>query len=295
MKKKTFEFKSFALIMALLWIVSDLALTAADPVKYSTYIFRNDYELTQLKHPEKVWDKVLFGSSVVIASYIEEQSRSGYVNAGVDYGTVSDIYEMIKKNRIHIGSDLVIALNDISFLDSLPTNPTYIWHKKWYQHYIFFERDKIYPLLEQGLKNVLEGSPPFGEPSQVYQQKAVYFGSLGDEELAAANESMIERFGGCTLKDCEKNFDDLDRLIALCEKKGIRLRAVWMPWNPKVPIYGFARDIMTAANEKFTKNGIDVFDMTDMIGAGYFYDIGHMSYETGAPYFTGVIDEFLCR
>ena len=294
-KKKTSEFKCFVLILAVLWIVSDAMLTWLDPLKYSDYIFKNDYELTQLRHPEKVWDKVFFGSSVVIASYLEEQSAAGYVNAGVDYGMVSDIYEMIKKGKINIGSDLVIGLNDISFLDSLDTNPTYIWHKKWYQHYIFFERDKIYPLLEQGLNNLLDGKAPFGEPAQTWQTKIVYFGSLSDDELAAGNDSMIERFGGCTLEDCKRNFADLDRLIEICRKKGIRLRAVWMPWNPKVPVYDFAKRIMDAANERFAQSGIDVFDMTNMIEPQYFYDIGHMSYENGAPYFTNVIDEFLCK
>lgn len=295
MKAKKYTFRGFALILAVVWIASDILLTRADLLKYSPYIMKNDYEITQLSHPEKVWDKVFFGSSVVIASYIEEKSSSGYYNVGVDYGSVSDIYNMIKKGRINIGSDLVIALNDISFLDSLDTNPTYLWHKKWYQHYIFFTRDKTYPLIEEGIENVTDGRKFFGEPKWENQEKTVYYGVLSDEELEKSNESMLERFGGYTTEDCRKNFSDLEALIKICEKKNIRLRAVWMPWNPKVPIYDFADEVMTEANRIFSENGIEVYDMTNMVEPQYFHDIGHMNYEVGAEYFTHLADEFLMR
>ena len=293
--KKIYSFKCFVLILAFVWIVSDIYLTQTDPLKYSSYIMKNDYEITQLKHPEKVWDKVFFGSSVVIASYIEEESESGYYNVGVDYGSVSDIYDMIKKDRINIGSDLVVALNDISFLDSLDTNPTYLWHKKWYQHYIFFTRDKTYPLMEKGIDNILNKKPFFDEPAWAEQEKVVYYGNLNDEELNKSNESMLERFGDCTLKDCEMNFDKLNKLIDICNRKNIRLRFVWMPWNPKIPVYDFANEVMNEANRIFLENNIDFFDMTNMVEPKYFHDIGHMNYEVGAEYFTKLVDEYLMK
>ncbi len=295
MKKKKLEFKSFIFILLALWILSDLILTAVDPLKYSPHFVRNDYDITELEHPQKVWDKVFFGSSVVTASYLENQSSSGYYNVGVDYGTVSDIYNMIKKNEIKIGTDLVIALNDISFLDSLDTNHTYIWHKKWYQHYIFFERDKIYPLFEVGIINLINGRPVLNEPAYGNSKKAVYHGQLSDEELEKSNNGMLERFGGCTIDDCKNNFADLEKLIKLCKKKNIRLRAIWMPWNPKVPIYNFAYETMDEANRIFAENGIEVYDMTNMLEPEYFYDIGHMNYEVGAARFTELADEFLCK
>ena len=279
MNKNNNTFKSFFIIMALIWVISDIVLIKIDP----------------LKHPEKVWDKVFFGSSVVIASYIEEKSNSGYYNVGVDYGTISDIYNMLKKNRINIGSELVVGLNDISFLDSLDTNMTYIWHKEWYQHYIFFTRDKTYPIIESGIKNVLDKKPFLDEPKWANQEKSLYHGNLSDDELKESNESMIERFGDCTIKDCTKNLADLEKLIKLCKKKNIRLRFIWMPWNPKVPIYGFATETMNEANRIFKENNIEVYNMTNMIEPEYFYDIGHMSYEVGAPYFTYKVDDFLCK
>ena len=295
MKKKKLEFKSFIFILLALWIVSDIVLTAIDPLKYSPHFVRNDYDVTQLEHREKVWDKVLFGSSVVTASYLESESKSGFYNVGVDYGTVSDIYNMIKKNEIKIGTELVIALNDISFLDSLDTNHTYIWHKKWYQHYLFFERDKIYPLFEVGIINLINGRFPLNPPAYGDTKKTVYYGQLTDEELEKSNQGMIERFGGYTISDCEKNYNDLEKLIKLCEKKNIRLRAIWMPWNPKVPIYDFAHKTMEEANRIFAENGIEVYDMTNLLEPEYFYDIGHTNYELGAARFTELADEFLCK
>ncbi len=292
--KKKLPFKSFIFIILAVWVLSDYVLTKADALKFSPYFVKNDFEITELKHPQKVWDKVFFGSSVVIASYIEDESESGYINAGVDYGTVKDIYEMIKRKEIEVGSDLVLGLNDISFLDTLDTNPSYIWHKKWYEHYIFFERDRIYPLFEKGIQNLLDKKAPVGAPEYSYAEKYLYFGSLSDEELQKSNESMLERFGGCTVDDCRENLKALEKLIDLCKKKGIRLRAIWMPWNPKVPMYGFAEDIMKEANGIFDENSVEIYDMTNMIEKEYFYDIGHMSYDAGARYFTKKADEFLC-
>lgn len=295
MKAKKYTFRCFTLVLAIIWVVSDIYLTKTDPLKFSPYIMKNDYEMTQLAHPEKTWDKVFFGSSVVIASYIEEKSKSGYINCGVDYGSVSDIYNMLKKDTIKIGSELVIALNDISFLDSLDTNMTYLWHKKWYQHYIFFTRDKTYPLIETGITNILNAKPFFDSPLWEKQEKTVYHGVLTDEELEKSNESMLERFGGCTLRDCKENFSALEKLIDICKKKNIRLRAVWMPWNPKVPVYDFADQVMNEANRIFSENDISVYDMTHLVEPEYFHDIGHMNYELGAEHFTKLVDEFLVQ
>ena len=91
MKKKSVEFKSFIFILLAVWFLSDAILTKLDPFKYSPYLSKNDFEVTELMHPEKVWDKVFFGSSVAVASFIEDASKSGFVNCGVVYGTVSDI------------------------------------------------------------------------------------------------------------------------------------------------------------------------------------------------------------
>lgn len=296
MKKKKIKFTGFVFVLLTVWIISDITLTVLDPISKSAYFPKNDFAITQMKHPEKIWDKVFYGSSVVVNSYVEEESQSGYYNLGISYGTVSDIYEMLDKNYAQIGSELVIGLNDVSFVDWLDTNPTYPWHKKWYQHYVYFRRDHISPLLKSAFLNLADFKAPFGEAEYTNPGKLYVYGALSEEELQKSNQSMLERFGNCTVeKDCKKNFSDLEKLIKLCKKKNIRLRAVWMPWNPSVPIYDFARQVQNSANKIFEDNGIEVCDMTNSMEKECFYDIGHMDYGWGAVQFTKKIDLFLCK
>ncbi len=286
----------FIAALLVLWIVSDIAMVKCDSLKYFDVFPKNDYDITRIAHPEEKWDKVFFGSSVVVASYVEDKSDSGYINFGIDYGTVSDIYKAMKKGIADIEGDLVVGLNDISFLDSLDTNATYPWHKKWYQHYIYFERDNIYPVVNTAFDNLLSGKNLAQDmPSYKNPQKYLYTGALTEEKLQESNKGMIERFGGCTTDDCKQNFGDLEKLIRLCRDKGIRLRFVWMPWNPKIPVYDFALEVMDEANQIFKENNIDVFDMTHMMDSKHFYDIGHMSYPEGAEEFTRLVDKFLMQ
>lgn len=109
-------------------ILFDILLTSADPVGKSTLFIKNDFEKIKLTHPGKVYEKVFYGNSVVISAFIEEESKSGYVNMGVDYGTIEDLSKILKKNMVSIGTELVVGANYLTFLDTLDTNPTYPWH-----------------------------------------------------------------------------------------------------------------------------------------------------------------------
>ena len=95
-----------AIVLAI--AVGDLALTYNNFIVNSDYFVKNDFEITQYKHSEKVWDKVFFGNSVVISAYMEDKSSKGYVNLGLDYGVVTDLWKMIEKKHINIGSELVM-------------------------------------------------------------------------------------------------------------------------------------------------------------------------------------------
>ena len=147
-----------AIVLAI--AVGDLALTYNNFIVNSDYFVKNDFEITQYKHPEKVWDKVFFGNSVVISAYMEDKSSKGYVNLGLDYGVVTDLWEMIEKKHINIGSELVIGLNYLTLYDEFETNPTYIWHKKLYEPYAYFERDRFYPMITDGFDKLLNGESP---------------------------------------------------------------------------------------------------------------------------------------
>lgn len=52
-----------AIVLAI--AVGDLALTYNNFIVNSDYFVKNDFEITQYKHPEKVWDKVFFETALL--------------------------------------------------------------------------------------------------------------------------------------------------------------------------------------------------------------------------------------
>ena len=287
---------AFLLLLAAVLIGGESWLNVTDPVSKMTCIWRNDYELIRLQHPDMTFEKAIFGSSAVTASYIEGREGSvGYVNIGMDYGTVKDITEMLEKGQLTVTEDLVLGLNNLSFLDTLPTNATYPWHRKWYEPYLYFQRDRLWQLITDGTTNLLNGEP-FTKVDSSRQQRAVYRGALSDEDLMKSWESLVERFGETTPEvDCAENFAALDRLAAWCEDHGVRLRAIWMPWNGKLEIYPAAQNVMDFANEQLERLGIETLDMTRVVEDQYFFDTGHLDYDNGAPWFTDYIDPWLAE
>lgn len=287
---------AFLLLLAAVLVGGETAMNLTDPVSRMTCIWRNDYELIRLQHPDMTFEKAIFGSSAVTASYIEGREGSvGYANIGMDYGTVKDITEMLEKGELTVTEDLVLGLNNLSFLDTLPTNATYPWHRKWYEPYLYFQRDRLEQLVTDGVTNLLNGEP-FTKVDSSHQQRAVYRGALSDEDLMESWESLVERFGETTPEvDCAENFAALDRLAAWCEDHGVRLRAIWMPWNGKLEIYPAAQNVMDYANQQLERLGIETLDMTRVVEDQYFFDTGHLDYDTGAPWFTDYIDPWLAE
>ena len=285
---------AFLLLLAAALLIGDLVLTKINPVKDMTCVWRNDFELIQVANPDMTFDKVFYGSSAVTASYIEGRNDTGYANLGIDYGTVKDLYEMLEQGWVTINSDLVIGMNEIFFLDTLPTNETYPWHREWYEPYLYFHRDRLNRLLTLGLDSVMDGGPFFYADTSG-QQRTVYRGTLSDEELQKSMDSMVERFGDVTLEDCRENFAALERLAAWCEERGVRLRGIWMPWNEKVEIYPAAQAIMDHAGQLLEELGVEVLDLTRAVPVQYFHDSGHLDYDTGAPWFTDLIDPWLAE
>lgn len=272
--------------------VGDLALTYNNFIADSDYFVKNDFEITQNKHPEKVWDKVFFGNSVVISSYIEEQSASGYINLGLDYGVVTDLWEMIEKRHINIGSELVIGLNYLTLYDEFETNPTYIWHKELYVPYAYFERDRFYPIIENGFNNLLKGQNPLPY-KYLPQEKHVYHGAMSDAALADAMERYEEEFFNLPTEKFAKNIDALEKVINYCNENNIRVRAVWMPWNPKYAQPALLGEVRAMADAVFNKYNVEVLDLENELPAEYFYDTGHLNYDVGSLKFTEMIDQWL--
>ncbi|MCH5211561.1 MAG: hypothetical protein J1G06_00960 [Oscillospiraceae bacterium] len=289
--KKRVKIPLIILLIAALF-ASDLYLTHNNFIVNSNIFIQNDFEITQHDHPEKVWDKVFFGNSVVISAYIEDKSSSGYINCGLDYGVVTDLWEMLDKKYIRVGSELVVGLNYLTLYDDFDTNPTYIWHKKWYQPYAYFERDRFYPLVTDAFTKALKGdfSPPM---TYKKQEKAVYHGKVSEAALADKFEEYQEEFFNKPIEKYSENLNALEKVIDYCNKNNIRLRVVWMPWNPIFEQPKLVKEVRTETDKILNKNNIETLDLEDKFGSEYFYDTGHLNYDTGSERFTKIIDEWL--
>ena len=280
---------SWLLALLVVFVVLDLVVGAV----FQPYLIRsgrfllNDFELTRRDHPEQVWDKVFFGNSVVISAYREDVSQSGYVNLGLDYGVVRDLWEMLQKGDITVGSELVIGLSDLTLYDKFETNPTYPWHKAWYEPYTYFQRDKLRLFLETSAKSLLGRAPE----DHTGQQKAHYSGSMSTQEL---NEKLeTSRYVHLPIEDFQENMACLEKLADYCAKQGIRMRCVWMPVNPEVEISRETQVVRDQAKAICESKGVEWLDLERALDVSCFYDIGHLNYEYGAYRFMEVIDPWL--
>ena len=287
---KKFVFKNyFIIILIIIYFLSDFILVSQNPIGKSDYFDKNDIERSQVANPEKEWDKVFYGSSVVAASYIE--GDGGYVNLGIDYGTIKDIEKLLRNGTIKVESELVLGLNDIAFYDELPTNKTYMNHKKPFEHYIYFNRDRINNFLLLAYKRFLNKEAVF-VPEYKNQGKELYFGSLSEEELDKNNDRMIELFS-FSMDSCKENFAALEDLIAFTSQNNINVTALWMPLNTKFEKTPTILQVMSTANEILGSHDIKILDWTEKLSPEYFHDTGHLNYELGAPYFTEEVNNEL--
>ncbi len=272
--------------LAAIFVVLDLALSAVfTPYLISSGRFvLNDYELTRRDHPEEVWDKVFFGNSVVISAYREDVSESDYVNLGLDYGVVRDLWEMVQKGIVEIGSELVIGLSDLTLYDKFETHPTYPWHRDWYEPYAYFQRDRLRLLVENTIFD-----REWEDHSD--RRKITYAGSMSSEDLAAKIETS--RYVNLPIEDFQENMACLEKLADYCQKRGIRMRCVWMPVNPEVEISPETRAVYEQMKSICDRKDVELLDLERVLDVSCFYDIGHLNYEYGAYRFMEVIDPWL--
>lgn len=280
------------IIIAAALLIADSYLAHNNFIVDSNIFVKNDFEITQHDHPQEVWDKVFFGNSVVVSAYMEDKSSSGYINCGLDYGVVKDLWEMIDEGYINIGKELVIGLNYLTLYDDFDTNPTYIWHKEWYQSYAYFERDRFYPLITGCFERFLSGEsvPPM---TYTRQKKSVYHGKVSDKELLDKLAEYDTEYFSKGLDSYKENIQALEKVIMYCQENNIRVRAVYMPWNPIAQRPQIVRDLNEATSMLFNSYGVEVLNLEDEFGEEAFYDSGHLNYDTGSEKFTQLIDSWL--
>lgn len=252
----------------------------------------NDFELTQRDHPEEIWDKVFFGNSAVYAAYRQEESKSGYVNLGMDYAVLTDLWKMLRKGDVKIGSDLALGLNWLSLYDDFETNPNYIWHRGALEPYCYFQRDRLSKILTDKVKQLTLGISETADYTD--QEKTRYSSSLSDEALAEKTEDFSSRFFNAPPDAFQKNIAAMKNIIEYCDENGIRIRIVFMPWNPKIEMPVLVSEILESVNAICGDCGVEVYDMMNSMDAECFADIAHLNAEYGAHKFTEEIDRWLC-
>lgn len=283
----------FLILLLLSFIICDMVLTAYSPVSKSDLFYRNDYEKTLAAHGGKTeYDRIFFGNSVVISSYIEEESQSGYVNFGLDYGKLSDLVQMLEKDLLKVNDELVVGLNYFVLMDTLDTNPSYPWHKKPLEPYAYFERDRIHTLIKTSFESLLnEGKISPEHHTDI--NKSVYYGMMDDAQLNEKIATHSELFWHLGMENYEDNLSDIDSLCDYCEENGVRLRVVWMPWSDYTPIPENPKQVRKLADNAFAARGIEIYDMESSMPLDCFHDLAHLNYEHGAHVFTKEIDKWL--
>ena len=145
--KQKLRVSAFLLSLVLFFTLFDFVVSYCGENLWS--IPYNDYEVTRTNHPEETWDKVFFGNSSVISAYREDTSTADYVNLGMDYAVVTDLWKLLKQGHIQVGSELVIGLNLFTLYDDFDTNPAYIWHRRPLEPYSYFHRDKLMRIMKE--------------------------------------------------------------------------------------------------------------------------------------------------
>lgn len=263
-------------------------------IRSSGQVFLNCYEIVRRDHPEKVWDKVFFGNSIAISTYREEESASGYINAGINCGLMTDLWDMIRTNEIQIGSELVITFNSaLSLYDDFMYDPTNPWRRKWYQPYCYFERDRLRLLVKNFiLTYVFKKNKP--DTPYKNQIRELYFGVMSQKELndKLAGERFLVYYN-IQLEDMKKNIYALKKITDYCKRHKIRLRFVWVPPNPTVKQFSATPLVYNFINVFSIENDIEFLDLTGKFDKECYYDQGHFNYEYGAHVFTKEIEPWL--
>ena len=290
-KMTAYQSVAFILIVVMLFVGLDFFLKAANPVASSAFFRNNDHEITIALNESNEFDKVFYGSSPVVSAYRPDLSDSGFTEMGIVYGKITYLLKMLEKGIITVNDEIVLGLSIAVFMDELTTDRSYIWHKGTFEPYIFFYRDRLMTFVNRAMHNFIDGD--FELPRHYNYEKWLYYGSVSDEELEEMIETHTERFWNLDISVFYENLAALEALIDYCAGNGIRLRAIWMPVNPSVPVPDVYAEVFGRANEIMSNGGVEVCDMTSSFGPVNFHDIGHMNFETGAVAFTEAFDEWV--
>lgn len=283
---------SFILFLLLSFIVADRMLLLWDPMSRYDVFSKNDYQRTVYDNPETIWPTVFYGNSAVIASYDEKLSEVNIVNLGIDYGKLTDLDAMLRQERVKITDEIILGINVFTMMDDLPTDPSYIWHKKEYEPYLYFYRDVLASSLKKSALPLVKGKSVQIDRKRLYQ-KALYYGTLKSEELNQKISEFGELYGSKKRADFQENLAALDRIIDYTQEKGIQLRVIWMPWNPKLKSPDYVLELKQEVRDRLKAVQVPFTDWMDQYKPEQFHDLGHLNVERGRPLFTKEMDKWV--
>lgn len=285
----------FILLVLVVSVLFDVLLAAWAPVERSDLFSKNAYEKVILSNGGSTsFEKAFYGNSFLVNAYIEDESNSGYANIGLEYGTLLDLEAMLEKGYIQVGQELAVSVNYFTVLDTMETNPTYPWYRKPLEPYCYFQRDRISAFVQRAVETFVETQSFKNIERYTDLNRTLCHGSMTDEELEECAAVHREQYWGLDLSYYQKNIAALVRIAQFCRDEGIRLRVVFAPINSYIELPEKPTAAIEAVRDICEEQNIEVLDMTDAVPRQYFYDLGHLNHEFGAPYFTKEIDGWLC-
>lgn len=283
---------SFLISLLLLFVITDLLVTAWDPVDKYDIFAKNDVQKTVHHHPDQPWKRVFYGNSSVNAAFDASASQSGFVNYGISYGRVTDLEKILYNSLLPDVQELAVGVNIYAFMDIFPTDPTYPWHQHFYEPYLYFYRDAISDAVRKYAIPFLTGKTIEINRDQLYR-KQEYYGALSAHDLELKKQEFQEKYGQRALHDFTNNLTALQKVVRYCQDHEIRLKVIWMPWNPVYPSPAYAETLKDEVHKILDDARIVFTDWTDRYTIADFHDLGHLNKEHGRPLFTKEIEHWL--
>ncbi|TDF93592.1 hypothetical protein [Paenibacillus piri] len=289
---------SFVLLLLAAFVLSDLLISAWNPMVSSRRFYKNDFTKTLYHHQWQDRGPVFFGNSSVTGAFIEKDSTSGLVEMGLSYGKLTDLKAIMEQQRYQVEGPLVIGIDVHTMIDSLETDPTYPWFKPWYQPYVYTYRDYFRDSGTELVRQLYKGTVELNRSQLLAYEprwidKELYYGRKPDEELRKKWDDYDRRFGWMTQSDYKDNLRALEWILQYAKDRQLPLRIVWMPWNKGYALPNYMNGLKQDVNRRLAAYQVPVLDLLQTYEPKYFHDLVHLSRQEGAPIFTKEVDAWL--
>lgn len=285
---------SFVLLLLIVFLGSNLAISAWDPMTHSLRFYKNDFTKTLLHHDWIRSGPVFFGNSAVTGAYMEDKAQVPLVEMGLSYGKITDLKGILEQDLYDVKGPLVIGIDAHTMLDKLQTDDTYPWLKKWYQPYVYAYRDYFRDSGAEWVRHAIKADFISYEPR--WTDKMLYYGRKSHTELQEKWQEYDKRFGWMTVeRDLNDNVEALRWVVHYAEEHHIPVKVIWMPLhpNPAYPHPPYIKPLKETVNEFLQAEQVPVLDLMNTFKPEDFHDIVHLNREVGAPKFTREVDRWL--